>query len=73
MNISSDIIIHTFGYGQDHDYTFLSQLSKIRDGGYYFVEYTNKVKEMFIDALGGLMSINLKNISVSFELNNDLY
>ena len=30
--------LHTFGYGNDHDAVLMSDLSKIKDGGYFAIE-----------------------------------
>jgi hypothetical protein len=49
--------ISSFGYGNDHDPELMNNISKLKDGKFYFVEKLDKVDEMFIDAIGGLFSV----------------
>ena len=39
---------HSFGYGSSHDEVLMSSISKIRDGGYFFIKEITEVKAIFI-------------------------
>ena len=49
--------LHTFGYGEDYDPKIMSRLTNLRDGSFYMIEQLDKVKDYFINALGGCMSV----------------
>ena len=51
-------ILHTFGYGNDHDPKIMNTLATIRDGSFYFVQEYKKVAEYFINVLGACVSEN---------------
>lgn len=40
------------------------QISKLRDGSFYYIEKLDTVDESFADALGGLMSVVAKEASI---------
>jgi hypothetical protein len=44
--------IHSFGFGKDHDPKLMNEISKLRDGNFYFIEKLDLVDECFVDALG---------------------
>jgi uncharacterized protein YegL len=50
-------VIHTFGYGADHDVAFLKQLADGHRGSYFFVEKPHEVGELFGLALGSVQSM----------------
>ena len=50
-------ILHTFGYGNDHDPKIMNTLATIRDGSFYFVQEYKKVAEYFINVLGACVSM----------------
>ena len=49
--------LHTFGYGADHDPLIMNKLAHLRDGSFYFVDDISKVKQFFVNVLGGCMSV----------------
>jgi Uncharacterized protein containing a von Willebrand factor type A (vWA) domain len=66
---SSDIVIHCFGYGVDHDREMLGDISKATPGGtYYFVDKDSDVSSAFGDALGGILSVVAQNVTVQIKV-----
>ena len=43
---------HSFGYGTSHDAVLMSSISKVRDGGYFFIKEFTEVKAAFIKIYG---------------------
>ena len=53
---------HSFGYGASHDSVLMSSISKVRDGGYFFIKEVNEVKAAFIKIYGALSTIVDNNL-----------
>lgn len=51
--------INTFGFGNDHDSKMMSDISRFKDGSFFFIEKLDQVDEAFVSALGGLLSVLL--------------
>ncbi|CAD8154004.1 unnamed protein product [Paramecium pentaurelia] len=49
--------LHTFGFGQDHDASMMTQICNLKSGSFYFVQDVTLLDEFFADALGGLISV----------------
>jgi len=60
------IKLHTFGFGPDHDAALLQRLAEIGGGNFYFIDDDDSVPTAFADAIGGLLSVVVQN--VSFDL-----
>lgn len=60
------IKLHTFGFGPDHDANLLQRLAEIGGGNFYFIDDDDSVPTAFADAIGGLLSVVVQN--VSFDL-----
>lgn len=52
-----EFTIHTFGFGDDHDSVLLSEICKLRNGNFYYIQNLEKINECFVNAFGGLLSI----------------
>lgn len=50
-------MINTFGFGADHDPKLMNDISKLRDGSFYYINQLSTVDEAFVNALGGLISV----------------
>lgn len=48
MAIEEKIVIHSFGYGADHDAYVMNQIAKYREGNFYYIDNINKVFRKFI-------------------------
>ena len=49
--------IHTFGFGDDHDSKLLSEICKLKNGNFYYIQNLDKINDCFVNAFGGLLSI----------------
>ena len=47
----------------------MSNISKYKDGGFYYVDKLDTVDEMFIDALGGLFSVVAADVQIVVKAN----
>lgn len=61
--LETNFTINCFGFGRDHDEDLLNNISKLKDGSFYFIDKLDTVDECFASALGGLMSV------VALEIN----
>lgn len=62
--------INTFGYGKDHDPKLMDEISKLKDGSFYFIENIDTVDEAFVNALGGLMSVVALDVKLTVNIVN---
>lgn len=56
--------IDCFGFGADHDEDMMVEISRLRDGSFYFIDQLDTIDECFAKALGGLMSVVAKDIDI---------
>ena len=67
-----DIVLHTFGYGADHNATKLSALAMQHFGMYYFIETPEDISVSFTDCLGGVVGSVAKDARLELSvLTND--
>lgn len=64
------IVIHTFGYGEDHDEDLLRDIAIAGGGNYYYMKSDEDVPTSFADALGGLISVIAQNAVVEISPSN---
>ena len=67
VDVKHPVRVHTFGFGSDHSEEMLSSLAEAGCGSYYYIEKEENIAVAFADALGGLMSVAMQNISLTFE------
>jgi len=48
----------------------MDEISKLRDGSFYYIENINTVDEAFINALGGLISVVGINVKILVSIVN---
>ena len=60
-NLTEDITISCFGYGNDHDVKILTELSKLGKGNYYYIKNPDDALTAFARELGGLLSCSGQN------------
>lgn len=53
-----------FGYGEDHDADFLSSLSDVSGGNYYFARDADAIVDAFAKELGALVSVSVRDLRV---------
>jgi len=58
-------VVHTFGFGSDHDATLLRKIADSSEGTYYYVQTAEDVTECFGSCLGGLLSTCAQQISLT--------
>lgn len=69
-NIQDHLTISTFGFGKDHDANVMREIAKNNGGNFYFIDNLQNIDECFVDAMGILFSVVLKDIQISLKLNN---
>ncbi|CAD8200193.1 unnamed protein product [Paramecium octaurelia] len=69
LKIEEKFVIHTFGYGQDHDAYVMNQIAKYREGNFYYIDNINKASDYFILAMSGMLSIYAQNVSINLKSN----
>lgn len=67
FDLPSNVSIHTFGFGSDHDPRLMTDIADLRDGNFYFVDKLETVDECFIDCLGGIQSSISQNVIISVQ------
>lgn len=60
-------ILHTFGYGDDHDSKLCSELATVGRGIFTYVKDITKLGESFATCLGGVISVVAQDISLNFH------
>ena len=60
--------LNSFGYGDDHDAILMNEISKIKDGGYFFIRQLSMVQESFVEIYGSLSTV--KNINVELVISS---
>lgn len=64
----NDIVINTFGYGDDYDPNLLEKIATARKGNFYYIQDLGRVDEAFVDCLGLLSSTIGRQASVKVKL-----
>jgi Mg-chelatase subunit ChlD len=69
--IKDTFTLNSFGYGNDHDPKMMSALAQLKDGSFYFIDKLDTVDEVFVDCLGGLISVVAQNMNILVKGNNN--
>lgn len=70
FDVPQSTIIHTFGFGLDHDAKLMADIADLRDGNFYFIEQLEMIDETFVDCLGGLLSTISHNVELRVKEEN---
>ena len=62
-------ILHTFGYGNDHDPILLSKIARIRDSGFFPISQLIDVQETYLKIYGSLSTVCYINTHLIIESN----
>jgi uncharacterized protein YegL len=62
--ITTGFVIHTFGYGSDHQADLMNSMASTTNGGFYFVEQEKTIPQAFSDCLGEMMSVVADSVQV---------
>ena len=65
--------LHSFGFGNDHDAVLMNDLSKLKDGSFFFIRFLTDVKDAFLEIYGTLSSICEVNVKLTIQSNFELY
>ncbi len=63
--LQDDVIIHTFGFGKDHDPQLMTDIADITDGSFYFIKQLDNIDEAFVESLGALQSSIAKSVEIT--------
>ncbi len=63
--LQDSIVIHTFGFGRDHDPQLMTDIADITDGSFYFIKKLDNIDEAFVESLGALQSSVAKSVQIT--------
>ena len=66
INIDS-FSIHSFGFGRDHDEDLMTNIARVMDGNFIYIEDFTTLDEAFCSALGGVISVVAKELIINIE------
>ena len=61
--------VHALGYGPDHDADLMSKISKVRDGGYAYIQDLITVNSVFLQIYGSLSTTVGSNVILKIQSN----
>ena len=61
--------LHSFGYGDYHDALLMSDISKIRDGSYFYIQKLLDVQDAYVKIYGSLSTVNKVNLELIINSN----
>jgi len=59
--------IYAFGFGRDHDAALLSEIAEQAHAPFTYIEETERIREAFAGAVGGLSSIVAQNVQLTLK------
>ncbi len=63
--LQDNVVIHTFGFGRDHDPQLMTDIADITDGSFYFIKKLDNIDEAFVESLGALQSSVAKSVQIT--------
>lgn len=67
LNIAYPPVVHTFGYGNQSDYEFLIDISKVCNGLYYAIYTEDQISEKIGFSLGGILTTVASDLTVNMQ------
>ncbi|KAF8116229.1 hypothetical protein N665_0020s0081 [Sinapis alba] len=64
---TSQVPIHTFGFGSDHDAELMHAISRVSSGTFSFIETETVIRDAFAQCIGGLLSVVVLEQVVEIE------
>merc|ERR1712232_1055587 len=64
---AANCALYAFGFGRDHDAALLSEIAEQAQTPFTFVEDTEKIRETFAGAVGGLSSIVAQRVELTLK------
>ncbi|GMG99412.1 hypothetical protein Nepgr_001252 [Nepenthes gracilis] len=65
--LGSQIPVHTFGFGTDHDASSMHSISEASGGTFSFIETEAAIQDAFAQCIGGLLSVVVQELQVGIE------
>lgn len=65
---NEDFTVHTFGYGNNHDDDLMNKIAKKWNGNFYYVKDLDTIFDVFVDCMGGLLSVVGEGGEISLKL-----
>lgn len=65
--VQANCALYAFGFGKDHDASLLSDIAEQAHTPFTFVEDTEKIREAFAGAVGGLTSIVAQKVELTLK------
>eukprot|EP00927_Polykrikos_kofoidii_P058207 TRINITY_DN5259_c0_g1_i4.p1 TRINITY_DN5259_c0_g1~~TRINITY_DN5259_c0_g1_i4.p1 ORF type:complete len:551 (-),score=100.48 TRINITY_DN5259_c0_g1_i4:92-1690(-) len=62
---SASCALYAFGFGNDHDAALLSELAELAQTPFSYIEESDKIRDAFAGAVGGLASVVVQGVKVS--------
>ncbi|KAL2652485.1 hypothetical protein R1flu_020613 [Riccia fluitans] len=59
--LGSQIPVHTFGFGEDHDAALMHSIAEGSGGTFSFIQTESAVQDAFAQCIGGLLSVVVQN------------
>ncbi|BBN14069.1 Ca-activated chloride channel homolog [Marchantia polymorpha subsp. ruderalis] len=64
---NSQIPVHTFGFGADHDAATMHSISEASGGTFSFIQTESAVQDAFAQCIGGLLSVVVQDAQVTMS------
>ena len=64
-NKNYDFTVHTFLLGSEGNSKDLMEFANYRDGGFYFIEDSERIRDYVMNIIGGLRTTSYKNVNVN--------
>ncbi|KAL2652483.1 hypothetical protein R1flu_020611 [Riccia fluitans] len=62
--LGSQIPVHTFGFGEDHDADLMHSIAESSGGTFSFIQTESAVQDAFAQCIGGLLSVVVQNAQI---------
>ncbi|XXG62014.1 hypothetical protein AAC387_Pa05g0472 [Persea americana] len=65
--MGSQVPVHAFGFGMDHDAASMHSISETSGGTFSFIEAEGVIQDAFAQCIGGLLSVVVQELHVGIE------
>ena len=66
-------VIHSFGYGENHDENWMTKISNFKNGNFYYIKNLDLVADSIIDPLTSLLTVIGREAKIQIFLQNGFY
>eukprot|EP01018_Ginkgo_biloba_P023863 Gb_15784 [translate_table: standard] len=60
----AQVLVHTFGFGSDHDSAAMHSIAEASGGTFSFIETESVIQDAFAQCIGGLLSVMIQDVQV---------